>query len=74
MPGWLDFVLLIATANQVQFADFINVGYFQSRVWHADAQSFYFVPDPELVGVVSSRTNRDSKLGSLSAYYPFKPQ
>src|SRR3974390_3366507 len=61
MPGCLDFGWFIATADQVQFADLINVGYFQSRGSHPNAQSFYLVPNPELVGSVSSRTNRDSK-------------
>jgi hypothetical protein len=74
MPGRRNCGRFISTADQVQFAHLIDVGYFQSRICHPNAHSFDLVPDPELVGVVSSRTNSDSKFGTLSAYCSFDPQ
>ena len=74
MPRRRRFGRGLSAADQFQFADLINVSYFQPRICHPNADSFHLVPDAELVGAVSSRANRDSKLGTPSVYYPFDPQ
>ena len=63
MPGRGNYSL-IPTPDQLQFADLIHVGYFQSRIYNPNAHPFDLVPDPELVGVLSARAQWRLEIGS----------
>jgi hypothetical protein len=66
VPGWRDWGRWLSTRDLTQFADLINIGYFQSRICNPNAHPFDLVPDLELAGVVSSGTNCDSKIATIS--------
>src|SRR5690349_15592217 len=74
MPGWRDCGRFLCTPDQLQFADLVDVGCLESRICHTNAHSLNSVADSELVGIVSSRTNCDSKIAALSACCSFHPQ
>src|SRR5262249_37146725 len=65
---------LFSTPHQFQFADFIDVGSFKSRIRNSMPQPLDVVTDSELVFGVCSGANTDSKFSRYSADCSLDPQ
>ena len=73
MP-WCRRRLLFSSPDYFQFADFIDVGSFESRIRNPMTQSLNVVTDSKLVFGVGSGANTDSKFGRDAADCALDPQ